>query len=94
VDDQQYQQAPQHFSSYSDSAAVAAVLSRRGWLFHMLPTRVSTLIDPDATVEIKLQKAKKMEPFLQEIDGYLSFSSEKSFEGQWPVLVGNIHFRK
>jgi hypothetical protein len=59
-----------------------------------LSEQVSTWIDADARVEMKLQKSQMMEPFLQEIDGYLSFSSEKSCEGQWPVLEWNTHFRK
>jgi hypothetical protein len=40
-----------------------------------LSKQVSTWIDPDATVERKLEKAKMLDPFLREIDGYLSFSS-------------------
>ncbi|KAG7359446.1 Beige/BEACH domain containing protein [Nitzschia inconspicua] len=59
-----------------------------------LSNQVSTWIDADASVETKLQKAKILEPFLQEIDGYLSFSSEEPAEGQWPVLEWNTHFRK
>ena len=59
-----------------------------------LSEQVSTSIDPDVDVSKKIEKAKKIQPFLEDVDGYLSFSSEVSCEGQLPVLEWNHHFRK
>ncbi|KAL3924923.1 MAG: hypothetical protein SGILL_000744 [Bacillariaceae sp.] len=59
-----------------------------------LSNQVYTWIDPDASADVKLQKCNTLQPFLEDVDGYLSFSSETPSEGQWPVLEWNAHFRK
>eukprot|EP00339_Tiarina_fusa_P019574 CAMPEP_0117009984 /NCGR_PEP_ID=MMETSP0472-20121206/8922_1 /TAXON_ID=693140 ORGANISM="Tiarina fusus, Strain LIS" /NCGR_SAMPLE_ID=MMETSP0472 /ASSEMBLY_ACC=CAM_ASM_000603 /LENGTH=185 /DNA_ID=CAMNT_0004712415 /DNA_START=132 /DNA_END=685 /DNA_ORIENTATION=- len=56
--------------------------------------QVSTWTDPKASIDEKVQKAKNLKPFIGEVDGYLSFDSESSSEGKWPVLEWTSHFRK
>ena len=41
----------------------------------------------------KIKKAESLKPFIQELDGFLSFG-EPGNEGQLPVLEWNAHFRK
>jgi hypothetical protein len=44
-------------------------------------------------VSSKVQKAKTLAPYIEQVDGFLSFS-EPSHEGQLPVLEWNTDFRK
>ena len=47
---------------------------------HLSNQIISPLLDPDLDVSIKIEKAEKLKPFLDEIDGYWSFSSEEEEE--------------
>jgi len=73
---------------------------------HLSDTVTSSFLDPDLDVHERLDRAQKIRPFLEEIDGYWSFSSNiiktgnsarsnsKNTEGQLPHLEWNAHFRK
>ena len=55
--------------------------------------RFRSLTNPDLDAAAKTQVAQSFEPFLDEIDGHLSFG-EGRCAGQLPVLEWNTQFRK
>mmetsp|Transcript_2502 Transcript_2502/g.5943 ORF Transcript_2502/g.5943 Transcript_2502/m.5943 type:complete len:2797 (-) Transcript_2502:151-8541(-) len=56
--------------------------------------QVSCWTNPNSTADQKVDKAKRLKQYVQEVDGYLNISSDNPCEGQWPVLEWNEHFRK
>lgn len=56
--------------------------------------QISCWVDPDTNVTQKVQKVNDLKPYISQVDGYLSFTSEEPAEGQWPVLEWNAYFRK
>ena len=52
---------------------------KRTTLSHYLSDHlISSFLDPDLDVSVKIQKAKLLQPYLEEIDGYWSFSSSSA----------------
>ena len=52
---------------------------KRTTLSHYLSDHlISSFLDPDLDVSVKIEKAKLLQPYLEEIDGYWSFSSVSS----------------
>merc|ERR1712194_1005163 len=52
---------------------------KRTTLSHYLSDHlISSFLDPDLDVSVKIEKAQLIQPYLKEIDGYWSFSSVSS----------------
>ena len=63
--------------------------------------QLSSFVDPEMDVSTKIQKAKNISKYVEELDGYMNFSCENTqknnlmpTEGQLPALEWHAHFRK